>query len=76
MLCMYVMDKSSKREDYLHLVEFAYYNGHHTSLTMSQFEDLYERKCRTLVSWNNIVNIIVLGIEMPKEMEQELAKIK
>ena len=26
-LRMYVMDKPSKWEDYLHLVEFAYYNG-------------------------------------------------
>ena len=27
MLCMYVMDKPTKWEDYLHLVEFAYNNG-------------------------------------------------
>jgi hypothetical protein len=28
MLRMYVMDKPSKQEDYLHLVEFAYNNGY------------------------------------------------
>ena len=27
MICMYVMDKPTKWEDYLHLVEFAYNNG-------------------------------------------------
>ena len=27
MLCMYVMDKPTKWEDYLHLAEFAYNNG-------------------------------------------------
>ena len=27
MLCVYVMDKPTKWEDYLHLVEFAYNNG-------------------------------------------------
>ena len=32
MLCMYVMDKPTKWEDYLHLVEFAYNNGHQASL--------------------------------------------
>ena len=32
MLRMYVMDKPSKWEDYLHLVEFAYNNGYHASL--------------------------------------------
>ena len=33
MLCMYVMDKPSKWEDYLHLVEFAYKNGHISDVT-------------------------------------------
>jgi hypothetical protein len=44
MLMMYVMDKPSKWEDYLHLVEFDYNNGYQTSLKMSPFEALYGRK--------------------------------
>jgi hypothetical protein len=44
MLRMYVMDKPSRWEDYLHLVEFAYNNGYHASLKMSLFEALYGRK--------------------------------
>jgi hypothetical protein len=44
MLRMYVMDKPSKWEDYLHLVEFDYKNGYQTSLKMSPFEALYGRK--------------------------------
>jgi hypothetical protein len=43
-LRMYVMEKPSKWEDYLHLVEFAYSNGYHASLKMSPFESLYGRK--------------------------------
>jgi hypothetical protein len=50
MLRMYVMDKPSKWEDYLHLVEFAYKNGYQASLKMIPFEPLYGRKCNTLVS--------------------------
>jgi hypothetical protein len=50
MLRMYVMDKPSRWEDYLHLVEFAYNNGYHASLKMSPFEALYGRKCNTPVS--------------------------
>jgi hypothetical protein len=42
-LRMYVMDKPSKCEDYLHLVEFTYNNGYQTSLKMSPFEALYGR---------------------------------
>jgi hypothetical protein len=45
MLRMYVMNKSSKWKDYLHLVEFYYNNGYQTSLKMSPFEALYGRKC-------------------------------
>jgi hypothetical protein len=40
MLRMYVMDKPSKWEDYLHLVEFSYNNGCQASLNMSPFEAL------------------------------------
>ena len=60
MLCMYVMDKPSKWEDYLHLVGFAYNNGQQASLGMSPYESLYGRRCRTLVTWDNPVNRIVL----------------
>jgi hypothetical protein len=44
MLRMYVMDKTSKWEDYLHLVNFSYNNGYQTSLKMSPFEALYGRR--------------------------------
>ena len=50
MLRVYVMDNASKREDYLHLVEFSYNNDHQESLGMSSFESMYGNKCRTLVS--------------------------
>ena len=70
MLCMYVMDKPTKWEDYLHLVEFAYNNGKQAPLGMNPYEALYGRRCRTPV------NRIVLGPELLKEMEQEVAKIR
>jgi transposase InsO family protein len=37
MLRIYVMDKPSKWEDYLHLIEFTYNNGYQASLRMSPF---------------------------------------
>ena len=43
---------------------------------MSPYETLYGRRCRTPVTWDNPVNMIVLGPELLKEMEQEVAKIK
>src|SRR5713226_4590709 len=38
MLRMYVMDKPTKWQDYLHLVEFSYNNGQQASLGMSLYE--------------------------------------
>ena len=62
-------------EDYLHLVEFAYNNGQQTSLGMSPYEALYGRRCRTLVTWDNPVNRVVIGPEWFKDMEKEVLKV-
>jgi hypothetical protein len=35
------MDKPSKFEDYIYLVEFSYNNGYQTSLNMIPFEEIY-----------------------------------
>jgi hypothetical protein len=76
MLRMYVMDKPSKWEDYLHLVEFYYNNGYQASLNMSPFEALYGRKCNTPVRWDNPANRVVVGLDFLREMEEKMIKIK
>jgi hypothetical protein len=76
MLRIYVMDKPSKWEYYLHLVEFSYNNGYQASLKMSPFEALYGRKCNTPVSWDNPADRAVVGPELLKEMEEKMLKIK
>jgi hypothetical protein len=68
MLKMYVIDHPSKWKDYIHLVEFTYNNGYEASLKMSPFETLYGRKCNTLVSWDNPVDKVVIGIDLLKKM--------
>jgi hypothetical protein len=73
---MYVMDKPSKWEDYLHLVDFAYNNGYQDSLRMSPFEALYGRKFNTPVNWDNATDRVVLGPEFPKDMEDQMVNIK
>ena len=52
MLCMYVMDRQVKCEDYLYLVEFAYNNGYHSFLSMSPFELESLRGMSSFVSSN------------------------
>jgi hypothetical protein len=75
MLRMYVIDQSSKWEDYIHLVEFAYNNGYQASLKMSSFEALYGRKCNTPVSWDNPAGKVIVGSDLIKEMEEQMVKI-
>jgi hypothetical protein len=73
---MYVMDQPSKWEDYIHLFEFAYNNGYHASLKMSPFEALYGMKCKTPVSCDNPIGIVVIGMDLLKEMEEQMIKIR
>ena len=75
MLRMYVMNNPTKWEEYLHLAEFAYNNGYHTSGKMSPFEVLCIRKCRTLVTWDSLMNQFMLGPNLLKELEQFIAKV-
>ena len=66
---MYIKEQRGKWEDYLHLVEFAYNNHYQASGRYSPFEILYGRKCNTPISWINLVDRLVLGPELLKEME-------
>jgi transposase InsO family protein len=76
MLRMYVMEKPSKWEDYLHLVEFSYNNGYQESIKMSPFEALYRRKCNTPVSWDNPTDRMIVGPDLLRDMEDQMMKIK
>ena len=76
MLRAYVMLKPGQWEEYLHLVEFAYNNGYHTSTQLSPFEVLYGRKCRTPSSWGGPEDKLSLGPEMLKEMEDMVKRVR
>ena len=75
MLRMYVMEKPTKQEDYLHLVEFAYNNVYQASTKMSPFEILYGRKCTTPVSWDSHVADLMIGPEMLQDIEQTVQEV-
>ena len=73
---MYVMNNPTKWEDYLHLVDFAYNNGYQTSTKMSPFEVLYGWKCRTSVTWDSLVDRLMLGLYLLKDLEQLVTKVQ
>ena len=76
MLRMYVMDKPSKWEDYLHLVEFAYNNNFQFSAGMSPFEILYGCKCNTPISWSGQVDRLILQLDLLKDMEITMKQVQ
>ena len=43
---------------------------------MSTFKVLYGKGCKTLVSWDSLVNEIILGPGMLKEMEHKIVKTR
>jgi hypothetical protein len=75
-LIMYVMDKPSTWEDYIHLVEFAYNNGYQQSLKVIPLESLYGKKCNTSLSWDNSTNRAMNGLELLREMEEKMVTIR
>ena len=73
---MYVMNNPMKWEDYLHLVEFAYNNAYQTSTKMSPFEVLSRYKCRTSVTWDSLVDWLMLGPDLLMDLEQLVNKVQ
>ena len=76
MLRMYVMEKPTKWEDYLHLAEFAYNNGYHALAKMISFEILYGKTCTTPASRDSPTDYLIVGPEMLQDMEQIVREVK
>ena len=76
MLRMYVMNNPTKWEDYLHVPEFAYNNRYLKSSKMSPFEVIYGQKCRTSVTWDSLVDQLMLGPNLLKDLEQLVTKVQ
>jgi len=67
---MYVMHQCNKWKEYLPLMKFIYNNGYQESMKMIPFEVLYGRSCNTPINWSDIMNKVLIGLDMLKDMEQ------
>ena len=54
MLRACVMEFKGSWDTHLALMEFGYNNSYQSSIEMAPFEALYDRKCRTLVCWDEV----------------------
>ena len=73
MLRACILDFSRSWEKHLPLVEFAYNNGHHSSIGMAPYEALYGQKCRTPLCW---VETREIGLIRPEIVQTTTDKIK
>ena len=49
-----MLDFKGSWDKYLPLIEFAYNNSYHSTISMAPYETLYERKCRSPLCWIEI----------------------
>ena len=76
MLRACVLDFGGTWEKYLPLVEFAYNNSYQASIGMAPYEALYGRPCRSPISWAEVGEAVVLGLEMVRKTTEKVNLIK
>ena len=76
MLRACVLDFQGKWEEYLPLVEFSHNNSYQANIKMAPFEALYGRRCRTPLCWNDLDNVLVVGLEVIQEMVDKVKVIQ
>ncbi|CAN6712619.1 unnamed protein product [Malus baccata var. baccata] len=58
----------------LPLIEFAYNNSFHFSISMALFEMLYGKPCRTLLCWSEVGERVLVGPEIMDETSKTFRK--
>ena len=57
-------------------MEFAYNNNYQTSISMAPYEALYDKKCRILVCWTDLIEYKVIGLDIVKETKEKVRVIQ
>ena len=68
-----MIDFKGSWDDHLSLIEFAYNNSYHSIIQMTPYEDLYGRRCRSLVGWFEVGEIVLIG---PDSVLYAMEKVK
>ena len=76
MLRAYALKYGTSWDKSLPYAEFSYNNSYQASLKMSPFEALYGRKCRTPLHWSETGESQVFGLEILKDVEQQVQIIR
>nr|GFB77870.1 putative reverse transcriptase domain-containing protein [Tanacetum cinerariifolium] len=76
MLRACVLDFEGSWDVHLLLVGFSYNNSYHSSVRCAPFEDLYGRKCRSLIMWAEVEEGHLIGPELVQETTEKIMQIK
>ncbi|KAH0633271.1 hypothetical protein KY284_036057 [Solanum tuberosum] len=63
-------------DDHLPLMEFAYYNSYHSSISMAPFEALYGRRCRSPIGWFEVGEVALIDPELVDEAIEKVRLIR
>ena len=72
MLRACIIDFKGHWDKHFPLVEFAYNNSSHSSISMAPYEALYGRRCRSPIGWFEVGERSFLG---PKFIKKTLEKV-
>nr|GEX29449.1 putative reverse transcriptase domain-containing protein [Tanacetum cinerariifolium] len=72
MLRACAIDFGNSWDRHLPLVEFSYNNSYHASIKDAPFEELYGRKCRSLVCWSEVGDRQLTGPELIRETTEKI----
>ncbi|GJX89052.1 putative reverse transcriptase domain-containing protein [Tanacetum coccineum] len=70
------IDFGGNWDTHLPLVEFSYNNSYHSSVKCAPFEALYGRKCRTPITWAEVGESKLIGLEINQETTDKIVQIK
>ena len=76
MLRTCILEWKGDWERQLTLVEFAYNNSFHASISIAPFEALYGRPCRSPLCWEEVGDHQLLGPEVVQETLEKIQLIK
>ena len=68
-----VIDFNGNWDDHIPLIEFAYINNYYSSIQMTLYEALYERRCRSHIGWFEVGAAGFIG---PYLVHQAMKKVK
>jgi len=71
-----VLDHLGAWDEVLSLVKFTYNNNFHASIGMTSYEALYDRRCKTPLSWYQDGETVVVGPELLKQTTKKVKHIQ